>query len=452
VRFVTRLAVMALVCLAFAGFFGAKVLAGSQLGGIGLPTVTLSTPVTTQTVTVPTVTTVTTPTTVTVPTATVTAPTGTTVTSPAATVPVTAPSTTVAVTTSVATVTATTPVPTLPVTTSAPTVATSTTTSMTTGTLPVAVAETDPTAASTATAQEPRARPRAGTGATGSGLLGAPDGGSVAATRVLKDPSRAGETSAVVILSPGRGQPTVLLKRFRVQRLPGPARRFAVQLRFLLSGPARVRFFVFGPAPGCSLAGRFTIAGHAGLNKLPFRGRIRGRLLRAGIYTIVPQTIARVGRPPGPRVAIMIDARGVHLAAPAPWENCRSATRSELLVSVAPVLPIAPRFGGVAGAIATEPATPADTQATRADRSVDTSREFKAWILPSAGRNWLTVAVLMSLLASVTLLGLAAVEPLYARMRFPLVRAIDAHRGQVAFSGATLLAAAGVLLLVGRLM
>jgi hypothetical protein len=461
---VTRLAVIALVCLAFAGFFGAKVLAGSQPGAIGLPTVTLSTSISTQistsitseTVTVPIVTTVTSPTatvtsptaTVTSPTATVTSPTATvtsptaTVTSPTATVSATVPSST-AVTTSVATVTAS--GPSVPVTTSAATVATSTTSSTTTDTARVGVSGTDPSAGSTGTAQGSRIYSSAGTGATASGFLGSADGASIAATSLSTDPSRASGASAL-ILSPGRGQRTVLLKGLRLERLPGHGKRLTVRLRFVLSGPARVTFFVFGPAPSCSVAGRFTISGHAGLNKVPFRGRIRGRLLHSGIYTIVPQATARAASLRGPRVAILIDSRGIHPTARMPWENCRSAIESGLL------LPVISRHGGVAAAIAMEPAIPADTPTTGADTPMDRSREFKAWILPSAGRSWLTIAVLMALLASVTLLGLAAVEPLYARMRFPLVRAIDAHRGQVAFSGAAFFAAAGMLLLLGRLM
>jgi hypothetical protein len=46
------------------------------------------------------------------------------------------------------------------------------------------------------------------------------------------------------------------------------------------------------------------------------------------------------------------------------------------------------------------------------------------------------------------LLGLAALEPLYAGTRFRLVRALDTHRGQVAFSGAAFLVAAGLLFLL----
>ena len=502
----TRLAVIPLVCVAVAGFFGAKVLASSQPGGIGLPTVTLSTPIATVTVTVPTGTTVPTPTgtvtvptgtvtvptgtvtvptgtvtvptgtvtvptgtvtvptgTVTVPTGTVTVPTGTTVTTPAATVPVTVPSTTVAVTTSVATATVSTPGvagSTSGVTVSTPGVAGSTpgATGSTQGPMPVP--------SPTVTVQQAGSGPTARHGATASVSVGSRnttepalsasgavvDGaGSITADGFPKPSTSGGGTSALIpssgrgqLASSGRGRPAVLLRRLRVERLPGHAKRITVQLSFILSGPARVRFFVFGPAPDCSLAGRFTIAGHAGLNRVPFRGRIRGRLLRSGIYTIVPQSIARAGRPPGPRVAIVIDARGVHPAAPVPW-NCRSATKAE------PLLPLTPRYAGVAGAIATEPATPADTSATHADTSVDKSRKSGAQILPSVGNPWLTIGVLLPLLASVALLGLAGVESTYAATRFRLVRVVDDRREQIGYIGAALFAGAAVLFLLTQL-
>jgi hypothetical protein len=195
------------------------------------------------------------------------------------------------------------------------------------------------------------------------------------------------------------------------------------------------------------VAGRFTIVGHAGLNKVPFRGRIRGRLLHPGVYTIVPQAAARAASLRGPRVAILIDARGVHPASQVPWESC-SATKT-LVTNPRPLLPLAPRHAGVAGAIRMEPATPADTPATRADKSVDKPRRgFNAQFLPTGGETWRTFTILMFLLASTTLLALAALEPLYALGRFRLVRALDAHRGQVAFSGAAFLAAAGFLFLI----
>jgi hypothetical protein len=71
-------------------------------------------------------------------------------------------------------------------------------------------------------------------------------------------------------------------------------------------------------------------------------------------------------------------------------------------------------------------------------------------MLPGGGETWQSIATLMFLLASVMLFALAALEPLYALERFRLVRVLDAHRGQIAFSGAAFLAAAAMLFLVSR--
>jgi hypothetical protein len=271
------------------------------------------------------------------------------------------------------------------------------------------------------------------------GLIGSADGASIAATSLSTDLFRAMDTS-VVILSPERGQPTVLLKRLQIERLPGHGKGFAVRLRFFMSSPARVTFSVFGPAPSCSVAGRFTIAGHAGLNKVAFRGRIRGRLLPAGIYTIVPQATARSASLKGPRVAIMIDARGVHPTARMPWENCRSATKAEGLPSFTLIPSITPRFGGVKGAIATEPAVDASAPEIQAGDSLE-----------GLGISSLIFAVLLSLVV-ITLLGLAAVELPYTATRFRVVRMLATHRGEVALTGAGLLGATAFLFLLSWLL
>jgi hypothetical protein len=117
---------------------------------------------------------------------------------------------------------------------------------------------------------------------------------------------------------------------------------------------------------------------------------------------------------------------------------------AEHLLSVTPVFPLTPRFGGVEGVIATEPVTPVDEPARL-------SRELPAWIVADAGISWLIVAMLLSLLASVTLLGLAVVDLPYRATRFRLVRVLEAHRGEVALTGAGLLGAMAFLFLFSRL-
>ena len=142
-------------------------------------------------------------------------------------------------------------------------------------------------------------------------------------------------------------------------------------------------------------------------------------------------------------MAIIIDARGVHRARPVPLGDCRSALKTEPLL---PLVPLTPRHGGVAGLIRTEPATPVHRATPRGHRWIDKPREFRNWTLPVSGRTWRDLAILMSLLASLVLLTLAALEPPYGLARFGLVRAIAAHRAQVGFTGAAVLAAAVILL------
>ena len=44
-------------------------------------------------------------------------------------------------------------------------------------------------------------------------------------------------------------------------------------------------------APDCRTVGRFRVKGHAGQNRVPFRGRIKGRALRPGTYVIRARTL-----------------------------------------------------------------------------------------------------------------------------------------------------------------
>jgi hypothetical protein len=76
---------------------------------------------------------------------------------------------------------------------------------------------------------------------------------------------------------------------------PGLGRRQGTMLSFVLSAPARVRFTVLGEAPACRPLGTFSMRGHRGMNRMRFLGRLRGRRLPPGTYTIIPR-IARRGQ------------------------------------------------------------------------------------------------------------------------------------------------------------
>jgi hypothetical protein len=448
-RLVMRRAILpiAIACVAAMGFCAANVLAvgpsrGSVLPTVTVPTTTVATPVTTVTVSVPTPTTTTTSVSLpSVSTPTVPATTITTVTSAVPPPPAPVPSTSTSTSTPTAvTVTAPPPVP---------------------GSTPTSPASTPmPTIPSTTanatheSASPSRTRPSAGTGATPSASPKAPDSREGAGESVGR-PSSAGSGfrasgASIVIASSKRGaHPAVSLGRFRGDRAPG-IRRPAVRLRFVLSGSARITFAVFGPVPNCSLAGRFTVAGHAGLNSVSFRGRVQGRRLPAGLYTIVPQGAGRLS---GPRVTVAIDGRGAHPAKQVPSSTCSASTGAVRASS----LPGSPRHGGVEGAIAREAATAADTAATH-DTRTDTSRKSRSSVSANLGKlwsndskSWADIAVLLTVLVSGALLLLAALRPRRAAMRFAFIRALDDHREHVAFLGYGFLVAAAILFVLTRL-
>jgi hypothetical protein len=81
-------------------------------------------------------------------------------------------------------------------------------------------------------------------------------------------------------------------------------------LTFVLPRPAVVQLDVLRVAPDCTRAGSFRVGGRAGVNRVRFRGRVRGKLLTPGTYVIRARaaggrTIARTrlvifDRPPRP--------------------------------------------------------------------------------------------------------------------------------------------------------
>lgn len=71
----------------------------------------------------------------------------------------------------------------------------------------------------------------------------------------------------------------------------GPRSRRQTILRFVLAKPALVEFVLIRVAPDCRPVGRFRVKGHAGKNRVRFRGRIKGRALRPGTYVIRARTL-----------------------------------------------------------------------------------------------------------------------------------------------------------------
>jgi hypothetical protein len=186
------------------------------------------------------------------------------------------------------------------------------------------------------------------------------------------------------------------------------------------------------------VVGRFVVAAHRGLNKVAFRGRVHGRRLGAGVYTIVPQSAAGSRRQPK-AVAVAIDARGIRPTAPVRWRNCDpvAAAVSPAVIARNALHALAPRTSGVAAAEAT---APAKGQKAAEKRPAGVLSWFP--IVPTSRR--LSALLLALLAASLALLSVAAVEP--GRMgRHRTVRVIADHRGQIACVGGALLFSALLL-------
>ena len=68
----------------------------------------------------------------------------------------------------------------------------------------------------------------------------------------------------------------------------GPNRRSTV-IVFWLREPGRVVFTVLSGAPSCRVLGTFAYRGRSGVNRVRYRGRVDGRALPPGRYTLVPR-------------------------------------------------------------------------------------------------------------------------------------------------------------------
>jgi hypothetical protein len=76
----------------------------------------------------------------------------------------------------------------------------------------------------------------------------------------------------------------------------GPRRRRGTVISFRLRSPGRVELVVRAAGGSCAVIGQRSLAGHGGLNRVPFDGRLRGRRLEPGRYTI-SVVVIRGGRP-----------------------------------------------------------------------------------------------------------------------------------------------------------
>jgi hypothetical protein len=123
---------------------------------------------------------------------------------------------------------------------------------------------------------------------------------------------------------------------------------------FTLSRDARVRFTIVRVYPSCERVGSFSLRAHRGANRVPFRGRFRGRPLAEGTYrllvhpderadaaaavTIVvvrgPASAAEVRRARHANSCSLAEARQIVLAASGHDESSPGAASNEKRASV----------------------------------------------------------------------------------------------------------------------
>jgi hypothetical protein len=77
-------------------------------------------------------------------------------------------------------------------------------------------------------------------------------------------------------------------------------------LTFSVAAPGRLEFSVLGKAPQCRRLGTFSRKVRRGVNRIRFTGRLRGRLLPPGTYTIVPELVRGRQRTPLASVTVVI--------------------------------------------------------------------------------------------------------------------------------------------------
>ncbi len=180
-------------------------------------------------------------------------------------------------------------------------------------------------------------------------------------------------------------------------------------LIFRLSRPAVLRITIVRVYPSCERIGSFKVRAHAGVNRIRFRGRFRGRALPAGGYRLVVR--ARGAERDAATIPIVI-ARGK--TSPAALREAR--TGSACTEPVADLGVVSPPAGdqpgsnggrleavekpvaGVAGAVAGAAKSVLDGVRDPVARAIDDSPFDDPFVLTIIGLLLLTIAFLGTLL------------------------------------------------------
>lgn len=218
---------------------------------------------------------------------------------------------------------------------------------------------------------------------------------------------------------------------------------------FRLTRPAVVRFTIVRVSPTCERVGAFRVRAHAGVNRVPFRGRLRGRPLSEGTYRLLVRARGAAADAAALKIVVV---RGKPLSA----EELRQAREANVCgittdavdgeaAETAVVTPPPPGDDASSGAQdkkrAKSPIAAGAGTIGRGAKALGT-RFTRAVEDPASIHPLVWVALTLSIL----LLALAAVPP--AAFASARAEVIAYHRFEVALAGTTALGAAFLMYLI----
>jgi hypothetical protein len=212
-------------------------------------------------------------------------------------------------------------------------------------------------------------------------------------------------------------------------------------LTFVLTGPARIRFTVEQLSPVCQTTGRFSVLGHAGVNRVRFAGRVAGRQLKMGTYRITAETPAGQSLQRVKLVVVRAAPTEAELAALLASNACPSSVGSSAMGSTGAVSTGDP--SGTRHVPSLSPAEPSGSSSTAPD-----SGGILGTATVEQAAQAIRPALVGLLVAAILLLGVASLPQLgFADPR--INEALARHRLQIAGVGAGALVAVIVAFLLG---
>jgi hypothetical protein len=220
----------------------------------------------------------------------------------------------------------------------------------------------------------------------------------------------------------------------------GSKHRRTTTFVFVLSRAADVVFAVDQVSPACRRIDRFSVAGHAGVNRVRFGGRMHGRQLAAGTYRISARTVSgRIVR----RITLVV------VSGPAPSRDELSSLRAEnVCEGGARDASLTATGATVAGVGPTGP--PSQSQVNRPGLSLPHPPNLNSGVLGSTVRRTAKALqpLLVALLAvAILLLGLASL-PRAAVSEPRLDYLLAQHRAEITALGAATLVAVALAFLL----